>query len=83
MKFDDDYQIDVVDFARQIIRLNDRAMQLEEVIADRDYWRNEAMNLTQSSIQHSRELMGTVLTSLLDPESLLGKKSHSEVTEQP
>lgn len=65
--------IDVVDFAHQIIRMDGYIEKLERENEELRNYKKLYFELTESSIESSKELMGICLTACLDPESSINQ----------
>lgn len=66
-------KMDIVDFARQIIRMDNELHDLRLQVEDLKEYKQKYFDLQNESINHSRVMIGHVLTAALDPESRLNK----------
>ena len=40
--------------------------ELEQIEDDRDYWRQQAIDSNEQAIRHNEQIMGTILTGLVN-----------------
>jgi CO dehydrogenase nickel-insertion accessory protein CooC1 len=73
MEFYNDYRIDVVDFARQIIRMDNKIQQLEHDLEHKEKLLEIYQKGSEESLKNSQESIGIILSAVLDPESNINK----------
>jgi hypothetical protein len=75
-----DYALNVVDFARQIISMDNTIERLEWELAHEKEMNKILQDGQNRSLKHGQEMTGMILSALVDPESPINQRAINRST---